>query len=163
MVTNEIQELFDKHTDELTYTDNTMRVMNEDAFANAINQAELEWYKKLDKDLCDRFLLLENRGINLSHVREIVIAPITEQYSVLRKWIPIQIGYQILIIYKENVHIVYKEYKLSKAYTDELTNYFKGASEQYPINVKPIIGNALKQLETVVNDEFKTLFNTIRR
>ena len=46
MGTNEIQELFDKHTVELTYTDNTMRVMNEDAFANAINQAELEWYKK---------------------------------------------------------------------------------------------------------------------
>ena len=53
MGTNEIQELFDKHTVELTYTDNTMRVMNEDAFANAINQAELEWYKKLDKDLYD--------------------------------------------------------------------------------------------------------------
>ena len=51
MRTNEIQELFDKHTEELTYTDNTMRVMNEDSFANAINQAELEWYKKLEKRL----------------------------------------------------------------------------------------------------------------
>ena len=53
MGTNEIQELFDKHTVELTYTDNTMRVMNEDAFTNAINQAELEWYKELDKQLDD--------------------------------------------------------------------------------------------------------------
>ena len=40
MGTNEIQELFDKHTVELTYTDNTMRVMNEDDFANAINQKD---------------------------------------------------------------------------------------------------------------------------
>ena len=53
MGTNEIQELFDKHTVELTYTDNTMRVMNADDFADAINQAELEWYKKLDNDLYD--------------------------------------------------------------------------------------------------------------
>ena len=51
MKTNEIQELFDKHTEELTYTDNTMRVMNADDFADAINQAELEWYKKLEKRL----------------------------------------------------------------------------------------------------------------
>ena len=51
METNEIQELFDKHTIELTYTDNTMRVMNVDDFADAINQAELEWYKKLEKRL----------------------------------------------------------------------------------------------------------------
>ena len=51
METNEIQELFDKHTIELTYTDNTMRVMNVDDFADAINQAELEWYKELEKRL----------------------------------------------------------------------------------------------------------------
>ena len=51
METNQIQELFDKHTIELTYTDNTMRVMNVDDFAEAINQAELELYKKLEKKL----------------------------------------------------------------------------------------------------------------
>ena len=47
MVTNEIQELFDKHTVELTYTDNTMRVMNEDAFANALKEEKVKWYRKL--------------------------------------------------------------------------------------------------------------------
>ena len=46
METNEIQELFDKHTDELTYTDNTMRVMNEDAFANALKEEKVKWYRK---------------------------------------------------------------------------------------------------------------------
>ena len=47
METNEIQELFDKHTVELTYTDNTMRVMNEDAFANALKEEKVKWYRKL--------------------------------------------------------------------------------------------------------------------
>ena len=46
METNEIQELFDKHTVELTYTDNTMRVMNEDAFANALKEEKVKWYRK---------------------------------------------------------------------------------------------------------------------
>ena len=46
METNEIQELFDKHTEELTYTDNTMRVMNEDAFANALKEEKVKWYRK---------------------------------------------------------------------------------------------------------------------
>ena len=47
MVTNQIQELFDKHTIELTYTDNTMRVMNVDDFADALKEEKVKWYRKL--------------------------------------------------------------------------------------------------------------------
>ena len=47
MGTNEIQELFDKHTVELTYTDNTMRVMNVDDFADALKEEKAKWYRKL--------------------------------------------------------------------------------------------------------------------
>ena len=46
MGNNEIQELFDKHTEELTYTDNTMRVMNVDAFAAALKEEKIKWYRK---------------------------------------------------------------------------------------------------------------------
>ena len=51
MKIEKIQELFDKYTLELTYSDNTMRVMNIEDFEPAINQAELEWYKKLENHL----------------------------------------------------------------------------------------------------------------
>lgn len=123
--------------------------------------------KKARIVLYDGFLLLEDRAINLANIREIVIAPITELFAVSKyvknEWTNVQIGYQILIVYKENVHIVYREYKLSEAYTQELTDYFKGVSEQYPINVEPITGNALKHLKAVVDYEFQILFNTIQR
>lgn len=46
MGNNEIQELFDKHTVELTYTDNTMRVMNVDDFAAALKEEKIKWYRK---------------------------------------------------------------------------------------------------------------------
>lgn len=116
----------------------------------------------------DGFLLLGDRAINLSNVREIVIAPITEPFQThthktMYELKHVHVGYQILIVYKENVHIVYREYKLSEAYTQELTDYFKGASPRYPIDTKPIIGEAMKQLKAVVDYEFQTLFNTIQK
>ena len=76
MVTNEIQELFDKHTVELTYTDNTMRVMNEDDFANAINQAEkemkLEWFKELHTKLNAIFSQPTAKGVELELSKYII-------------------------------------------------------------------------------------------
>ena len=58
MGTNEVQEVFDKHTVELTYTENTMRVMNVDCFAAALKEEKIKWYRKLISKLY---------GINTRH------------------------------------------------------------------------------------------------
>ena len=114
--------------------------------------------------LYDGFLLVEGRGINLSHVREILIAPITAPFDMPGgKWTTVQIGYEILIVYKVDEYNVYRQYKLSEAYIQELNQYFRGVSDKYPINTEPIIGKALKDLKAVVEYEFQTIFNTIQR